>query len=88
MFCRLRIRLTLSDGEWLGRVLHGFYQHHAAPRNQVSLRRFRERACRYWRHVSERRSQRGRLRAERVARLVENGGFRIPGSCTITRAYA
>jgi RNA-directed DNA polymerase len=50
-------------------VLNGFYQYHAVPGNWASLRRFRERIGRYWRHALERRSQRGRLTADRVARL-------------------
>jgi group II intron reverse transcriptase/maturase len=56
-------------GEWLGRVLNGFYQYHAIPGNWASLNRFRERIGRYWGHVLKRRSQRGRLRADRMARL-------------------
>jgi hypothetical protein len=58
-------------GEWLGRVLDGFCQYHAAPGNWASLYRFRERTGRYWRRALERRSQRGRLKADRVARLFD-----------------
>lgn len=57
-------------GEWLGRVLRGFYQYHAVPGNWRCLKRFRERIGRYWWHVLSRRSQRGRLDAERIARLA------------------
>jgi group II intron reverse transcriptase/maturase len=56
-------------GEWLGRVLNGFYQYHAVPGNWASLFRFRERLSRYWLHVLKRRSQKGRLSAERATRL-------------------
>jgi hypothetical protein len=56
-------------GEWLGRVLNGFYQYHAVPGNWASLHRFRERLGRYWRRALERRSQKGRLSADRVSRL-------------------
>jgi group II intron reverse transcriptase/maturase len=56
-------------GEWLRRVLNGFYQYHAVPGNWVSLKRFRLQIGRYWRHVLRRRSQRGRITAERMARL-------------------
>jgi RNA-directed DNA polymerase len=56
-------------GGWIARVRNGFYQYHAVPGNGASLRRFRERIGRYWRHALERRSQRGRLRADRMARL-------------------
>ncbi len=58
-------------GRWIARVLNGFYQYHAVPGNWASLRRFRERIGRHWRHALERRSQRGRLRADRVARLLD-----------------
>jgi hypothetical protein len=44
---------------------------YAVPGNQASLYRFRMRVGRYWMHVLARRSQRGRLSAERVARLHE-----------------
>ena len=56
-------------GEWLGRVLNGYYQYHAVPGNWASLNRFRERIGRYWRHALERRSQRGQLKADRITRL-------------------
>lgn len=56
-------------GEWLRRVLNGFYQYHAVPGNWDSLHRFRTRITRYWRHVLKRRSQRGRFTLERMARL-------------------
>jgi RNA-directed DNA polymerase len=56
-------------GEWLRRVLNGFYQYHAVPGNWDSLKMFRQRIGRYWRHVLRRRSQRGRLSAKRLTRL-------------------
>jgi hypothetical protein len=45
-------------GAWLKRVVEGYYQYHAVPGNLSALSRFRERLCRYWRHVLRRRSQR------------------------------
>jgi hypothetical protein len=56
-------------GEWLGRVLNGFYQYHAILGNWASLNRFRERIGRYWRQALTRRSQRGRQKADRMTRL-------------------
>jgi group II intron reverse transcriptase/maturase len=56
-------------GEWLRRVLNGFYQYHAVPGNWDSLKMFRQRIGRYWRHVLRRRSQRGRITVERFTRL-------------------
>ena len=57
-------------GEWLKRVLNGYYQYHAVPGNLARLTAFRERVCRYWRRALERRSQRGRLTVDRLARLA------------------
>ena len=45
-------------GAWLKRVADGYYRYHAVPGNLAVLGRFRERLCRYWRHVLRRRSQR------------------------------
>jgi group II intron reverse transcriptase/maturase len=58
-------------GEWLRRVVQGYYLYHAVPGNWASLSRFRERIGWYWRRVLERRSQKGKLNAERVKRLFD-----------------
>lgn len=58
-------------GEWLARVLNGFYQYHGVPGNWASLSRFRNRIGRYWRRALERRSQKGRLKAGRATRLLQ-----------------
>jgi len=58
-------------GEWLGRVLRGYYQYHAVPGNQASLFKFRERVSRYWWQTLNRRSQKGRVLAERMNRLFQ-----------------
>jgi RNA-directed DNA polymerase len=56
-------------GEWLGRVLRGYYQYHAVPGNQPSLSKFRERVSRYWWQMLNKRSQQGRVNADRMTRL-------------------
>ena len=58
-----------QTGEWLRSVVQGHYQYFAVPGNQASLAKFRSRIYRYWWHVLARRSQRGRLTAERATRL-------------------
>jgi hypothetical protein len=58
-------------GDWLRRVLNGFYQYHAIPGNWASLYRFRLQIGRSWRHVLQRRSQRDRIKAGRMARLYD-----------------
>ncbi len=45
-------------GAWLKRVVDGYFRYHAVPGNLSMLSCFRERICRYWRHVLRRRSQR------------------------------
>jgi len=68
---RQRMHAPVSQvGEWLKRVLNGYYQYHAVPGNLARLNTFRERVCRYWRRALERRSQRGRLTVNRLARLA------------------
>ncbi len=56
-------------GEWLGRVVNGYFQCHGVPGNLSSLSPFRDRVKRYWQCALERRSQTGRLKARRLARL-------------------
>jgi RNA-directed DNA polymerase len=69
---RARMHEPVAEvGKWLGRVLNGFYQYHAVPGNWASLHRFRERVGWHWRRVLERRSQRGRLTAARIARYFQ-----------------
>jgi group II intron reverse transcriptase/maturase len=69
---RARMHEPVSKvGEWLRRVLNGFYQYHAVPGNWASLKRFRLQIGRYWRHVLRRRSQRARITLRRMARLYD-----------------
>jgi RNA-directed DNA polymerase len=58
-------------GIWLGRVVRGFYQYHAVPGNWANLARFRQRIGWYWQHTLARRSQTGRISAERISRLCD-----------------
>ena len=45
-------------GEWLKRVVEGYYRYHAIPGNIAALARFRDRLCTLWRQALRRRSQR------------------------------
>jgi len=56
-------------GEWLERVVRGYYQYHAVPGNLWSLRHFRESLCWKWRQVLRRRSQQGPPAWSRLRRL-------------------
>jgi len=58
-------------GEWLTKVVQGYYQYHAVPGNLKQLSAFRHRLCRLWRRVLNRRSQRGERPWQRLAALLE-----------------
>jgi len=58
-------------GEWLRRVVDGYYRYHAVPGNLRSLGVFRYRLCRMWRQVLRRRSQKRRLNRDRLNRLLD-----------------
>ncbi|MGA2047913.1 MAG: group II intron reverse transcriptase/maturase [Terracidiphilus sp.] len=49
---------TSVVGDWLRKVVYGYYQYHAIPGNIDQLRLFQNRVNRLWRNVLVRRSQR------------------------------
>src|SRR5665213_1206824 len=57
---------TRETGAWLRKVVLGYYQYHAVPGNSTQLRVFWRRACRLWRSVLVRRSQRAQVRWGRL----------------------
>jgi hypothetical protein len=59
-----------EQGQWLRMVLLGHYQYYGVPRNNPALGTFRFQITRLWKHVLERRSQRGRVLWERMNRLA------------------
>jgi hypothetical protein len=58
-------------GEWLKKVVQGYYQYHAVPGNMNQLSIFRHRLGRLWREVLNRRSQRAELNWQRLTPLLE-----------------
>jgi RNA-directed DNA polymerase len=62
---------TAEVGEWLRRVVLGYYQYHAVPGNSTQLYLFRRRLCRLWRNVLVRRSQRAQMRWDRLVPLLD-----------------
>ena len=67
----LRLRMhdpVVQTGEWLEKVLSGYFQYHAVPGNMASLNLFREHVTRMWRHVLSRRSQKRRPSWNRLRR--------------------
>jgi group II intron reverse transcriptase/maturase len=61
---------TAEVGEWLRKVVLGYYQYHAVPGNSTQLRIFWHRVCRLWRSVLVRRSQRAQVRWGRLSPVL------------------
>lgn len=61
----------LKQGIWLGSVVGGFIRYHGVPTNLSAIKHFRFQIARYWHHTLKRRSQRKRLRWERMRRLID-----------------
>ena len=59
------------QGQWLTRVVSGYFNYHAVPGNLIRLGGFRSAVCRLWRQALKRRSQRNRLQWSRCGRLAD-----------------
>ena len=59
------------QGQWLNRVVSGYFNYHAVPGNLIRLGGFRLAVCRLWRQALKRRSQRNRLQWSRYGRLAD-----------------
>jgi hypothetical protein len=71
----LRYRMhepVASVGEWLRSVVLGYYRYHAVPGNIDRLNVFAQRLRRLWRLILIRRSQRGRVRWDRLAAIFDH----------------
>ena len=64
-----------QHGEWLGRVVRGYFNYHAIPGNAAALEMFQREVVRAWLHALRRRSQRSRMTWKRFGKLV---GLWIP----------
>jgi RNA-directed DNA polymerase len=70
----LRYRMhepVASVGEWLQKVVVGYYQYHAVPGNTDRLRVFGQRLRRLWRLTLSRRSQTGMLPWDRLKPIFD-----------------
>jgi group II intron reverse transcriptase/maturase len=74
-----KIRQTLRErtdekmkdiGEWLQRVVRGYYQYHAVPDNERRMKTFRHEVLRMWWWQLRRRSQRTRWTWERFQEIL------------------
>ncbi len=61
---------TTEVGEWLRKVVLGYYQYHAVPGNSSQLRIFNRRVGRLWRSVLVRRGQRAQARGDRLSPVL------------------
>jgi RNA-directed DNA polymerase len=69
---RRRWHLPISEqGEWLGRVVRGYFAYHAVPNNGKALKSFRDQVLRHWLRTLRRRSQRDRMTWKDISRLSE-----------------
>src|SRR5437870_7988913 len=70
----LRRRLNVpvrQVGEWLASVLRGHYRYYGVVGNFEALSRFHYEVAQLWHRVLERRSQKARVKWERMARLIK-----------------
>lgn len=72
-----------QTGQWLNRVLRGYYQYHAIPGNLRRLGGFRADVARAWMQSLRRRSQRHAMNWRRMRILIR---VHLP-SCTLVHAY-
>jgi RNA-directed DNA polymerase len=59
------------QGEWLKRVVDGFFNYHAVPTNSRALTTFRRQVIALWRRMLRRRSQKDDTTWERIVRLAD-----------------
>ena len=57
-------------GQWLGLVVGGHIRYYGVPTNSQAINQFRFRVSRLWHRVLSRRSQNGRVRWDRMKRLI------------------
>lgn len=69
---RRRHEPVRAQGQWLNRVVSGYFNYHAVPGNLKRLSGFRKAICRYWRQALGRRSQRNRLQWSRFGLLTDH----------------
>jgi group II intron reverse transcriptase/maturase len=69
---RRRMHWPISEqGEWLRRVVGGFYNYHAVPTNSRALSAFRYHVAVFWERTLRRRSQRDCTTWDRIGQLAE-----------------
>jgi hypothetical protein len=59
-----------GQGQWLRRVVQGYFNYHAVPGNSHRLSVFRKEVARAWLHALRRRGQHGKMSWSRMQRYV------------------
>jgi RNA-directed DNA polymerase len=59
------------QGQWLGRVVGGYFNYHAVPTNYRALHSFRDEVIERWRRVLNRRGQRAPLTWDNMKKLAD-----------------
>jgi len=59
------------QGAWIHQVVRGYFAYHAVPTNAGCLALFRSEVTRAWLHALRRRSQRSRIKWDRMSALAE-----------------
>ena len=59
-----------QQGQWLRRVVRGYFAYHAVPTNAARLSAFRHHVEDFWRRTLKRRSQKDRTTWDRITRLA------------------
>ena len=60
-----------AQGQWLGRVVCGYFNYHAVPTNGRALEVFRHHVTDLWRRTLRRRSQKDRITWARMTQLMD-----------------
>jgi hypothetical protein len=69
---RRRLHHPIPDvGEWLEKVVFGYYRYHAVPGNARRLWAFRFHVGGLWMRTLKRRSQRSQVNWERMTRIID-----------------
>ena len=69
-----------QQGQWLRRVVRGFFAYHAVPTNSKSLSAFRQHVVDIWRRMLSHRSQKDRTRWDRIVRIAQDW---LPAPCIL-----
>ena len=69
---RQRMHQSIPEqGQWLRRVVHGYFNYHAVPTNARALDVLRNHVIDLWRRTLRRRSQKDRITWERMTQLAD-----------------